>query len=146
MDEFLFWIAGGYGIRPYVFRIAVYMQCILTSSAGASPSPVAIIDCSPLWLRPLRHANACQSSAPVAIIDCSPLWLQTVHWTVCLTRRAQSERLSARTSNCSMAINRIKIKISQLRLGDFFVVFSMFCGRIWNPPLRYERMRINTVR
>ena len=94
MDEFLFWIAGGYGIRPYVFRIAVYMQCILTSSAGASPSPVAIIDCSPLWLRPLRHANACQSSAPVAIIDCSPLWLQTVHWTVCLTRRAQSERLS----------------------------------------------------
>ena len=29
----------------------------------------------------LRHAQ-------VAIINCSPLWLQTVHRTVCLTRRA----------------------------------------------------------
>ena len=37
------------------------------------------------------HLRLCPGlKPPVAIINCSPLWLQTVHRTVCLTRRARN--------------------------------------------------------
>ena len=40
------------------------------------------------------------SPVPVAIIDCSPLWLKTCHWHVFLTRRASGREAFGRLDAC----------------------------------------------